>query len=633
MTNMENNETKVTPIQKLLATRWVEGGKIAARSLSPNLLQALGRLEQLRLLIQGSHGVKLPSVKRADWSLKSLKNFCDGILDRDCRCHEWRTSLLIDNHASLRVRVAVASSLFLFRKVIPQELTPEQVKERQRAYVEKMTTPQGTISGAYVRHVRKYMKRLFRTGWDLQWAKAVEAFTLPTSSCIESPRSKGGPRGLDRAKMRAEFEAFAKGEGAKLSPRTELMTIWTGGKWRLVSKFSAERSFLSPLHQIIYNHLTKKNWCLRGDAKPSEFEGFERKEGEIFVSGDYESATDNLNISLTHLMLDECKKSSLHVPEAVWAEARKALVAVFHNGLRQERGQLMGSLLSFPFLCLANFLAFKWSVPRKVPLKINGDDIVFRCSQKEAEKWFREVTESGLTVSKGKTLVAKNCFSLNSTFFLPRTDDVILCPTIRSTCLFGMAEEPLQVSGRLKGVYGGNGRVRDLLHSFALREMSKQIWSSQRSVRRGLLCQTSWRAIRWSKLRDRETFYNELVKEVPLPPKKKVWSQNAIPDGFQRVPAGNAQEKDHPDFMKEMVECCWTREPVLKEKDNSFWSAVRSNTFRYVPPCDKKFARMAGMTEKEIESYYSRETNTVVQQKRMVWVKILSSEGSPLASP
>jgi hypothetical protein len=618
-TPMNTKNAKISPAQILLSSPWVEGGKIAARSLSPNLVQALARIEQLRRTIQVCFKVVLPAVKRV-WGLKSLKCFCEEIME-GCVGHEWRSSLLNENHASLRVRVAVASSLFLFRKVIPQELSQSEIREREEKYVDKMTSPQPTISKAWVSHVTKWMDKLFRKGWDKGWERACEGFTLPTSACVENPRSKGGPRGLDRAALRLKYQSFVEGQESEISGNTELCTIWTGGKWRLVSKFGASRSYLSPVHRLIYGHLSKKKWLLRGEATQDRFEDFARRDGEIFVSGDYESATDNLNISLSHLMVDCMRRTSTHIPPSVWLEARKALVARFADGRTQQRGQLMGSLLSFPLLCLANFLAFKWAVPRKVPLKINGDDIVFRCTPLEAEKWFKEIKESGLTISRGKTLVTSSMFSLNSTFFLAG-ESVKLCPTIRSTCLFGGVEDPNQIGGRLQSVYGGTGAAKDHLQSFALREMSKQIWSSQRSVRRGLLGKVSWRALKWAGLKERECFYNALESETPLPVNKKTWSQNAIPDNYMRVWTTDIHKTDDPDFMKDVIELCWTRDPITKGKEDSYWKLVRQNTYRYVAPPKMKYALMCGMQFREASDYFQKVVNTPQRQGKMVWVRV-----------
>jgi len=65
----------------------------------------------------------------------------------------------------------------------------------------------------------------------------------------------------------------------------------------------------------------------------------------------------------------------------------------------QVGGQLMGSLLSFPLLCLQNYIAFRWVFPASVPVKINGDDIVFRSTLDQFDRWSAVVGQLGLRLS------------------------------------------------------------------------------------------------------------------------------------------------------------------------------------------------------------------------------------------
>lgn len=577
-----------------LASRWVVNGKIACRSLAPNLVQALGRLERTRLLLQTCFKVKLQPVVRDDWSLKSLSLFCEGIIDSTVPSHEWRSSLL-GQHASKRVRIQVATTLFLFRKVVPKEMTNSDISYKIQAYIDKMSTPSPPLDETFINFSKRTLSRLFRPGWDRHWSIHRDNFSLPTRSCLERSRRLGGVRGTDVAKHRLDYDLFTTGTDMSLGLKTNPMMLWTGGKWRLITKFSAKRSYLTPLHRTIYSHLSTKSWLLRGEATPERFDKFQRVDGEVFVSGDYESATDNLNINLTKLIIDEISKTSQHVPPSVWTEARHCLENEFPNGRKQRTGQLMGSLLSFPLLCLANYLTFKFAIPRYVPVKINGDDIVFRCTTAEKERWFSIVKNSGLVVSKGKTLVTKSMFSLNSTFFLSTVSGVEACPVIRSTCLFGECEEPAQISGRLKGVYGGGGIVGEYTRALALREMSKQVYSSQRSLRRGLGSVLTWRTLRWAGMEDREWFYNCLQSEKPLPPRKREWEQNALPEGYARVRVYD-QTTDDPEFFREMIQNCWTREPRVGEEASldEYWNEVRDGTFTYNGPIPLKWWRIAG---------------------------------------
>jgi hypothetical protein len=172
----------------------------------------------------------------------------------------------------------------------------------------------------------------------------------------------------------------------------------------------------------MYSHLSQFQWLLRGDAKSVRFKDFTPVEGEIFVSGDYENATDNLNAELQLAILDELLSRSYTVPTGVREHAMSIYnSALVCDGLTdpviQRRGQLMGQLTSFPLLCLVNYITFRYSIRRPVPVRINGDDIVFRATPEEVTLWERNVAKGGLTLSLGKTLKHSRAFTLNSTPF------------------------------------------------------------------------------------------------------------------------------------------------------------------------------------------------------------------------
>nr|QED42927.1 putative RdRp [Leucocoprinus ourmiavirus E] len=88
----------------------------------------------------------------------------------------------------------------------------------------------------------------------------------------------------------------------------------------------------------------------------------------------------------------------------------------------------MGNYLSFPLLCLTNLtgVVLGFGVERTKELirarllKINGDDIVFRCKTTEYQNWRSHLPEVGLVLEDTKTLIHPTVFTLNSTFFLAR---------------------------------------------------------------------------------------------------------------------------------------------------------------------------------------------------------------------
>jgi hypothetical protein len=457
-------------IESLLASRWY-GSNSEIRGCTGVLLEGLSRLEKLRRLLNRSLKLDLPAVK-SDWTLKRVKGFCEGILEPGV-VNEWKSHLLV-KHIDARTRRRVASSLFLFRKALGQEEMDEDTKKQKiKQYIEKMSSPSPIPDGRFLESVRNRTRQLFPPGWDLGISSYLDAFTLPTKSCFESGLGKGGARGTgNREIYRDQFERLWSGDWETSCPDTRISIIETGGKYRTISCFSRVRSYLTPLHKLIYDRISRERWLLRGEATPDKFAEFCRQDGEVFVSGDYESATDNLNRYVSMAILLTLEETSSYTPPSVWKLAHETLRNRFEDGSLQQTGQLMGSVLSFPLLCMQNYFAFRYAIPRRVPVRINGDDIVFRATKYEADRWFEQVGHSGLVVSKGKTLVLKSCFSLNSSFFHSLDDGCEAIPVIRSSPLFGAAESASEISGRLRSVYKGNGVLRDEAVALALNAQS-----------------------------------------------------------------------------------------------------------------------------------------------------------------
>jgi len=143
---------------------------------------------------------------------------------------------------------------------------------------------------------------------------------------------------------------------------------------------------------------------------------------------DYKASTDGLSWKLSCQILDRVTASlpkrvrnlafrvlgphGLHYPEP--GPRRKTK---FWGD--QRNGQLMGSILSFPILCLANLglcLRVKeGSTPNA--FLINGDDALYLGTSKEWEDHVRLGKEVGLEMSVGKAYRHREYANLNSTCF------------------------------------------------------------------------------------------------------------------------------------------------------------------------------------------------------------------------
>jgi hypothetical protein len=210
----------------------------------------------------------------------------------------------------------------------------------------------------------------------------------------------------------------------------------------------------------------------------------------------------------------------------------------------QQRGQLMGNLLSFPLLCIVNYLAFKYAVPRKVPLRVNGDDIVFRGTEDEKNRWMEMVGRCGLVLSLGKTMVDARFFSLNSCWFRGFDRGCKLVPVVRSTALgLGQKGESDSLKGRFSSFAVGFGlRKSEILQRLFLRLNSGMIHATNRSVTRGLGMYVSYEVLVESRMWARESFYLSMEKERPLPPKKNDLSWQVKLPGWNRTYGSMSKE-------------------------------------------------------------------------------------------
>jgi hypothetical protein len=493
-----------------------------------------GRFSRFVEALGQAHGLSLPLP--ADMSSASLKQFCSDLIEGGC--HAWRPLIAV---LSREARFSLAFSLFLFRKVIPSEAP------QVGSYVERMSEPQDLPDPEFLRFAVRETARLFPVGWDRSYLDKCTTSTLPTSSCYESGRKSGGCRGLE-LETRWSREDFCAYVTESVVPRhrgaSRVQAIETGGKWRTISIPPRVDNALRPLHQCMYDRLSKMDWLLRGDAKASRFKHFSLVQGEVFTSGDYESATDNLNSDLQLAIFHRLLGNARTVPDGIRSHALQIFNSLLESdgftGI-QARGQLMGQLTSFPLLCLVNYLTFKFSVPRDVPVKINGDDIVFRSTEAERQAWFKNVKKGGLTLSLGKTLVSDCFFTLNSSLFRATKKRVKALPFLRARAIWSSKERSCEriasLASRFRSFAPGYGRKKRMsLDVFFLTENQDTVYRCRRSLTRGMGMRVGRESLHLAGLWFRELFYLEKWTEPELP--SFSFSQmkcNDLPVGWTRV--------------------------------------------------------------------------------------------------
>nr|WKV34225.1 MAG: RNA-dependent RNA polymerase [Riboviria sp.] len=157
-------------------------------------------------------------------------------------------------------------------------------------------------------------------------------------------------------------------------------------------------------------------------------------QGRIFkfwVSGDYSAATDKIKSLYTqHAFEAFLSRTKLSDPvKTLLRSVLYAQIVEYPGGIPtvvQENGQLMGSPLSFPILCMVNLIAYWISMEEyfgyeiemeDLPCLVNGDDILFPSNSEHYKIWFGKITEVGFELSQGKNYCSKKYLTVNSLLF------------------------------------------------------------------------------------------------------------------------------------------------------------------------------------------------------------------------
>jgi hypothetical protein len=151
---------------------------------------------------------------------------------------------------------------------------------------------------------------------------------------------------------------------------------------------------------------------------------------DSFVSGDYSAATDGLDINFTKIcfesFLSHCSYSD-DLTEILRSVLYEHFITypinAFVPSFAQKNGQLMGSTLSFPILCMVNFICYWMSMEEymgskinihDLPVLVNGDDILFPSNSKLYKIWLKNIKKVGFKLSIGKNYVHRSILTINS---------------------------------------------------------------------------------------------------------------------------------------------------------------------------------------------------------------------------
>lgn len=225
-------------------------------------------------------------------------------------------------------------------------------------------------------------------------------------------------------------------------------------KTRIISKGPAYSYYLlKPFQKAIWSIMSKqKVFRLIGEPILNFNEALLDKvfkkvleDDQFYVSGDYSDATNNLLSFASETAAAEVFsilrenqpgfdwsfyevlfQKSLTGHSCPVEDERDSLKQILGNRYHQNNGQLMGSITSFPILCLINAAICRWAMEigcgrvkdlHQLPLLINGDDCLFVTNEVGHQAWLDIGNAVGLKPTPGKYMKSRNFLEINSVMF------------------------------------------------------------------------------------------------------------------------------------------------------------------------------------------------------------------------
>jgi hypothetical protein len=354
------------------------------------------------------------------------------------------------------------------------------------------------------------------------------------------------------------FEAWRKyyiEKGSSVTGRTTVKSVLEPMKARVMTAGSPEtNAFLSNYQKWLFKGLGSvygDPFRLTADSSAvvPAVEWLNSVSSETyFNSGDYSQATDKLNARVSKEILQqlllavECPElasqvlksmtdcdmvtndRSLPVEESLCDDDGKPYTSPFKVNWQQSNGQLMGSIVSFPILCIANFIIYWLSreayfnkeislgdLMRFYPVLVNGDDILFKGSKDYIQYWMRFVAAFGFEPSLGKNFVSPTFFTINSKLFYLDPMEVDAKPKLIPYINFGL------LTGRKKGSIRNldDEVIKDNCDSSRLMTLGK-VWKDLVEVSPSqVVCSNLWRLF--------VKYYGRLISPLVKDREKAIW--------------------------------------------------------------------------------------------------------------
>lgn len=390
--------------------------------------------------------------------------------------HEYRRYIgrLFANHGRVtRRQLSLAFSILQIKRYLPA--LPKSLKIESAIAMKKRLTTPGVTPEILLEQLDRTANELFPRGWDAK--VPIPSYTVSNKSCFEATRASGGIQDavfdmpskfggcaydqiidFEAKSIYGDFDDTLPVHPNTMTPeqfhetacRTQPWPLRAGVemvddplKARAITKNNWQCNALKPLQKMIHNRLRQhQSFRLIGEPLTEDvINVLDRFPGSMYVSGDYEAATDNFHKDATesvlHTILGNMTGTlARDIEFQMLAKRSLTGLTVSHSKawideFVMNRGQLMGSLLSFPILCIVNFAIWRHSTERSHRTRcnglgmggrfdhvlINGDDIGFCATPTAWKLWTSLTPQVGLKPSLGKNYFCKEFITLNTLLF------------------------------------------------------------------------------------------------------------------------------------------------------------------------------------------------------------------------
>lgn len=378
------------------------------------------------------------------------------------------------------------------------------------------------------------------------------------------------------------------------------------------------------------------------------------KTGESLNSGDYNDATNKIKSWVSECVVFHLSQGrNLGLSKDDTDLFVKSLVHHLINGKDQETGQLMGSIMSFPVLCIANAALCRASMEvsekrvislEEARLLINGDDCLFPLNEEGREFWIRMGHVMGLEVNTGKSFFSREFCNINSR-------DFTLTPLSTYPNEYKIEPVPFINAGLMYGLKRSEGHtsVKDIADSrYSLGQSARELMDNcpfycKQAVMRTFIAnhpelkQTSlpWHIPEWAGgigIPDEETVYDD-VDTSPWTKVKYKRDLSALKelllhwDTYKpETTTSQALINVHQYAVRRLEPYVHTRRTELGEHENSY------KTLYGLMCCEWLFTHAASPEELDkflAESSQIDRTMQVIRHNEGVWAKILKKPDLP----